>query len=110
MNKKEQNSQGNSPLEQAIRDYLAKKPKATPTEVSDALKGTGVDVSVGLVSKVKYTKNKPNKKGSVNTVAARRLAPASLSVADLLEVKKLADQLGSLKTMRQALDTLEQLR
>ncbi len=95
---------------QAIRDYLAEKPKATPKEVVAALKGTGVDVSKALVSNVKYTKKTTKKKGSVKTVAARRLVPASLSVADLLEVKKLADQLGGVKAMRQALDTLEQLR
>ena len=98
---------------QAIRDYLAKKPKAAPKEVIAALKENGVEVSVGLVSNVKYSKKRPKKavkkKVSVKTVAARRLAVASLSVADLLEVKKLADQMGGVKTVRQALDTLEQL-
>ena len=95
---------------QSIRDYLAKKPKATPKEIIAGLKGKGIVVSEGLVSNVKHTQNKPKKKVSVKTVAARKSAPTSLSVADLVEVKKLADQLGGVKTVRQALDTLEQLR
>ena len=40
----------------AIRDYLAKNPTAGPKEIVENLKQTGVDVSMSLVSAIKYGK------------------------------------------------------
>lgn len=39
---------------QAIRDYLAKNPSASPRQVAEDLRKTGVVVSEGLVNNIKY--------------------------------------------------------
>jgi hypothetical protein len=43
-------------------------------------------------------------------VAARATPAAAVSVEQLLEVKRFAESLGGADQLRQALDTLEQLR
>ena len=46
----------------AIRDYITSNPNAKPKEILTALKARGIDVSVGLVSVVKYAKPKSGMK------------------------------------------------
>lgn len=92
---------------QCIRDYIAQHPKATPKAIKQALLKQGVEVSDGLIGVVKYGK-KPKKGASAQRVPQK--ANGSLSIADLLKVKKLADELGGLDQLRKALGMLEELR
>ena len=71
-------------------------------------------IKLGLANSLKYGK-KPRKKRGRRTapsmrIAARRTASGSVTVKQLIEVKRLADSLGGADQIRQALDTLEQLR
>lgn len=75
--------------------------------------GPQYTVKPGLVSAVKY--GKKNRKRSARLpsvrVAARRTANnGSITVEQLIEVKKLADSIGGAEQVRSALDALEQLR
>jgi hypothetical protein len=97
---------------QAIRDYLSTHPSAGPKDVIAALKEQGVSVTVGLVSNVKYGgKKKKSRRGRAMTVraAARRTRTGSLSVDQLLEVKRFANSIGGAEQLCQALAMLEQL-
>lgn len=101
---------------QAIRDYLAKKPSATASEVVPELKKKGITVTPGLVSNIKSTsgpkrrrKKKAGKKKVVKRRRPGRRAAVTLSADDLMAAKQLADQLGGIQAARKALDTLERL-
>lgn len=94
---------------QHIRDYLAANPGATPNQIKDGLAKQGVKVSTGLASNVKYTsgtgakkKKKPGRRG--------RPKATPLSAQNLLDAKKLADDLGGIGEARKALDALEKLQ
>ncbi len=97
---------------QAVRDYLSENPNASPKEVVDGLMAKGVKVKVTLVNSIKY--KKPSKIGRrrapSHRMAARRSSGATVTVEQLLEVKRLADLLGGAEHVRRALETLEQLR
>jgi hypothetical protein len=99
---------------------MAQNPDAGPTAIMDGLKAQGVKVSAALVSAVKYSK-KPKgrgRRGRKRRVAsvvgsaptAAQTSAAGLSVSELLDAKRLTDQLGGLAQAKQALETLEQLR
>jgi hypothetical protein len=99
---------------QAIRDYLQQDPGATPKQIVTALAERGVKVSEGLAGNVKYTsgpggarRGRGRGRGRPRT---RRVAVNTLSAQDLVEAKKLADQLGGIEQARRALEALEQLR
>ena len=107
---------------QAVRDYLAKNPGATPNQIVAGLKDQGVDVSVGLASNVKYTMGKRRggkvrrRKLSVARATnggpgrGRRGRPSmALSMDDLLATKQLVNQIGGAAKVRKALEVLEQL-
>jgi len=99
----------------SIRQFIAKHPGAGPKAIELGLKQQGVKVSLALISAVKYAKrSKIGKKRRSRTpmvqAAARKTATTSVTVAQLLEVKRLADSLGGADQVRRALDTLEQLR
>jgi hypothetical protein len=98
-----------------IRRYIAKHPAEGPKAIERGLLEEGVKVSMALIGRVKYAK--PAKAGKRRTAiaftvraAARSTAAASMTIEQLLEVKKFADSLGGADQLRQALDTLEQLR
>ena len=101
---------------QAIRDYLAINPEAGPKEIVESLRAAGVKVTLGLASNIKYGGNRPKgkrgRKGrrSAVRVAVRRNGAAAVSVVELVEVKRLADSLGGLDQVRQAVEALEQLQ
>ncbi|MFN0053210.1 MAG: hypothetical protein ACKV0T_13585 [Planctomycetales bacterium] len=96
----------------AIRDFLAANPGVGTKEVQEALAKEGVKVTVGLISNVKH--HFKRKKKVAARKAARKVAPvattSSLSGDQLFDVKRLADTLGGLQQVRQAVDLLEQLR
>ena len=98
---------------QAIRDYLAANPQATPNEIVAALKQQGIKVSQGLVSNVKYSKPRAGGKKRRGRPPGRGRATAAngaLTASDLIEAKRVVEQLGGIEQARQALATLEELR
>ena len=61
---------------EAVRQYLKANPKAGPKEVVDSLKATGITVTAGLVSSIKYGGKGPRKR-----TAAKKRQADSLSDA-----------------------------
>jgi hypothetical protein len=100
---------------QAIRDYLASNPKATPSEIVEALSGQGVTVSQGLASNVKYTsgaKGRKGKRGKGRVVKLRRPMrgrSGNVSANDLFAAKAFADQVGGIAQARGVLEALQSL-
>ena len=96
---------------QAIREYIAANPDQGPAAIVAGLKAKGTTVKPGLVSAVKYGKprGKRSRRPAVR-MAARHTKNGSVTVEQLLEVKKLADSIGGTEQIRSALDALEQLR
>ena len=92
---------------QVIRDYIAGHPDAPPKAIRLALSEQGVEVSDGLVGVVKYGGKKSKKAASAHRVSRR--SKGGLSVDDLIEVKRLADELGGVKELRKALELLDEL-
>ena len=109
-------------LSQSIRDHLQANPSATPNQIVAALAKKGIKVSPGLASNIKYTSGLSAKKktGKKKSATVRRGAPkkkaaakrgaAALTVEDLLEAKKLVNDLGGIDEVRKALDALERLK
>jgi hypothetical protein len=100
---------------ESIRQFMAKHPGAMPREIEKGLKAEGIRVSRGLISNVKYgggVKKSKKRRGrrAVMHVAARKTPAVAVTVDQLLDVKRLADSLGGSEQIRQALETLEQLR
>ena len=107
---------------QSIRNYLAKHRSATPKEIVAGLAENGIEVSIGLVSNIKYSKRQTGKKkvikkrvaikkkAGAKKAAARKRTTVSFTATDLFEAKKLSDYLGGIEKARKALDTLENLR
>ena len=97
---------------QAVREYLAENPQASPKAVVEGLKAKGVKVKVTLVNSIKY--KKPAKAGRRRApalrVAARKARSAGVTIEQLIEVKRLADSLGGADQVRQALEALTQLQ
>ena len=103
---KRKRARGGPNKSDAIRDYLAKNKDAKPKEIIEALAKQGIKVSQALVGNVKFTSGKKTVKAKKK---AGRPPRADLTAADLLEAKRLADQLGGISKAKQALETLEKL-
>lgn len=101
---------------QAIQEYIRQHPKAGPKEIRQELGAQGVSVSASLVSAVKYRtggrRGRPTARQASHKVRARggALRTSGVTVEQLLEVKRIADEIGGPDSLRQALDALEQLR
>ena len=98
-----------------IRQFIARYPDAMPKAIELGLKQQGVKVSLGLISNVKYgSRKKSGKRRAIRTpaarIAARKTPSGSVTIEQLLEVKRVADSLGGVIQVRAALDTLEKLR
>ncbi|MEL6896759.1 MAG: hypothetical protein AAFP90_11700 [Planctomycetota bacterium] len=119
---------------EAIRIYVGKNPKASAKEVQKALKAEqGIDVSIQMIYTTKSNakrgktgktgrRGRPRKTTTAATVATVAAAPkakkpgrpakaaaSGTSAMELLDTKKLVDQLGGVAETRKALDVLEQL-
>ncbi|MEX2187002.1 MAG: hypothetical protein WD875_09425 [Pirellulales bacterium] len=95
---------------QAIRDYLAKSPKASPTEIKEALAKEGIEVSDSLISAVKYKKKAKGKRGKKRGRPAGATAKAaSVSVESLVAAKKMVNQLGGIAAAEKAIGILKRL-
>jgi hypothetical protein len=101
---------------QAIRDYLATNPKAGPKDVVAGLQAQGMAVKPGLVSAIKYGKQrgkpKPGRRGRAPAMsaAARHTSNGDLTVDLLVEVRQFVSKVGDVSTVRKALDVLDMLR
>ena len=95
---------------EAIRGYLSRNPGASPKEVVVGLKAGGIEVSEGLVASIKYDKRHKAVGRKQSTRPTPEAQGAALSVGDLLEAKRLADELEGIEQVRQALEALERLR
>lgn len=91
---------------EAIRGYFREHPTAAPKEVQAALARQGIKVKTGLISNVKHNFQKKGYAPTVR-VAARRTKAGSVTVEQLIEVKRLSSSLGGLDQMRHALELLE---
>src|ERR1017187_3148553 len=93
----------------AVRDYISANPTASPKAIVAGLAATGMKIKLGLANSLKYSKRKPGKRRApVVTTAARKTSTKSMTVEQLLEVKRFADTFGGADQVRQALDTLAQ--
>jgi hypothetical protein len=95
---------------EAIREYVVANPKDGPAEIVEAMKKQGIKVTRGLASNVKYGGNRRKQKKRTMHSAARRTKKGSLTVEQLLEVKRLSESLGGLDRVQLALDALERFR
>ena len=94
----------------AARDYLAAHPEASPKEIVAGLAEQGMKVKIGLANSIKYNKRgKKKRRGTAVRVAARR-SNGQITVEQLVQVKQLADSLGGVAHIREALDALDMLR
>jgi hypothetical protein len=93
---------------QAIRDYLAGNPAATPTVIQQDLQRQGIKVGYSLISQVKY-KGGPGRKATRGGARGRGRAP-NISIDELVSAKQIADRLGGVDRAKQALTLLERLQ
>jgi len=120
---------GGASMSDAIRAYMAANPSASRSQVRDGVQSQGTAVKDSLVSavyyKVKASGGKPAAKrgpgrpkkavpAAAPAAKAKKAAPAAratsgLSAAQLITAKGLADQLGGISKVREALDLIEQL-
>lgn len=100
---------------QAVKDFLAEHRKAGPTEIVAALQAQGIDVSTNYVSNIKSQmgfKKKRRKQETAAPEAATAAAPAAgdeISLAALVEAKKLIEKLGGVDVAKRAIMALAQL-
>jgi hypothetical protein len=120
---------GGASMSDAIRAYMAANPSASRSQVRDGVQSQGIAVKDSLVSAVYYKEKAREKASGGKPVAkrgpgrpkkaapaakAKKAAPAAraaggLSAAQLITAKGLADQLGGIAKVREALDLIEQL-
>lgn len=102
---------------QAVRDYLKEHPRAKPKVIRPAiLEAHGLDVTPQMISMVKSKMKKTRRRGrKPGPKAGARQArgvnggSSNLTYDQLIEVKRLADQLGGIERAREALDALARL-
>ena len=96
---------------QEVKTYMAKNRKATPKEVAVALTAKGIDVTAGYVSTIKSgMKKSKSKKSSQPKKATKKQAPSDkVSISDLVQAKKLVENLGGIEKTKQLLDALSKL-
>jgi hypothetical protein len=94
----------------AIRDYKAANPTAAPKEIADALGKSGVSISAQFVSTVlSNAKKKGGKVGKRGRKPGRPVAVPVDNLQQLIQVKKLVDQMGGLEKAKAAMDALAQI-
>lgn len=105
---------------QAIQEYLRAHPHAGPKQIREDLSEKGISVSASLVSAVKYRTGRHAPRPAARSAARRMRGRAaagrrggttsSVTLEQLLEVKRIADGMGGTSALREALDALEQFR
>lgn len=103
-------------LSESIRQFIARNPKAKPKEIEAALKAEGVIAKLSLINAVKYSKAKKGGKQRRSSrtpvvhAAARAVRASTLSIDQLIEVKRFTDSIGGADQVRRVLDLLEKLQ
>ena len=94
---------------QAIRDYAKANPTAGPTAIVAALAEQGIQVTTAMASTVK---SMAKKKRRAKRAAAAGAKPASdkISVAALIQAKKMAAEMGGIEKAKEALAALAKLQ
>jgi hypothetical protein len=104
-------SNGGQNKSQAIREYKAANPSASPREVAEALSKSGLSVTAQFVSTV--LSNARKKGGKVGKRGRKPGRPAAAgksgNLQQLIQAKKLVDQLGGIDAARAAVKALAQL-
>ena len=101
---------------ESIRQYIAQNPNQGPRDIELGLKQRGIIVSRALINAVKYSKKRRISREAKRRFApavysaARSIRPSALSVEQLLSVKAVADSIGGIDQLRQALEMLQQLQ
>ncbi len=96
----------------AIRDFMAENPTAGPTEGSDALTKEGTPVTAAFVSTVKSTsKGKKQSRRGVGRPRGSKKAAAGdqFTVAELLQAKKLSEQMGGIEKAKAIVNALAKI-
>ena len=94
----------------AIRDYKEKHGDVGPKAIAEGLASDGIKVTPQFVSTVlSNAKRKSGKKRRGRPPARRAAAAGNGSLAQLLQAKRLAEQMGGVNAARQALDVLARL-
>jgi hypothetical protein len=91
---------------QALRDYLARSPTATPSQIKQALAAKGIVVGDSLISQIKY---RPPKSKSKRRPGPTALHHGEISLETLLVAKALAQRLGGVARAHEALFALQKL-
>lgn len=93
----------------AIRDLLKEQPDIKAREAMDTLAAKGVVIAPGLFYLVKGNvagRKSRRKKATRNAVRVAAASGNSDAVATILKVKKLADEVGGLRTLRSLVEAL----
>lgn len=94
-----------------IRNYKTANPSASPKEIAEALTKTGLSVSPQFVSTVLSNAKKKGAKVGKRGRKPGRPAAASKTgdLQQLIQAKKLVDELGGIDAARAAVNALAQL-
>jgi hypothetical protein len=95
-----------------IREYKAANSSASPKEIAAALHSSGLAVSAQFVSTVlSNAKKKNGAVGKRGPKPGRKAATlnASSELSQLIQAKKLVDQLGGIEAAKSAINTLAQI-
>jgi hypothetical protein len=92
---------------EAIRSYKSKNPDAGPKAIAAALADDGIKVTPAFVSTV--LSNDKRKGGSTGRGRGRRAGGGNASLDNLIQAKKLAEQMGGIEQARAALDALARI-
>jgi hypothetical protein len=105
---KKKPAKGGTNKSQAIRDQMAKHPKASANEIAElASKQTGEEVTAALVYNVKANsgaKKKRKKKGAKAATPAQAPASGGMNAALIKEAAALLSHAGDARAARAALD------
>jgi hypothetical protein len=91
---------------EAIRNYKSKNPDAGPKAIAAALADDGIKVTPAFVSTVL---SNDKRKGGGTGRRGRRPGGGNASLDNLIQAKKLAEQMGGIEQARAALDALARI-
>jgi hypothetical protein len=100
----------------AVRAYFARHPQAGPTEVANALKKEGIEISAAHVSNVKAAmKRKAGSNGQAARGRGRRGRPAAggsdaVSISSLIEARSFANRVGGVEKASALIAALAKLQ
>ena len=98
----------------AARAYLESKPDAGPTEIAEALKKRGIEITPAHVSNVKTTLKKAGRNGKAPKGRRGRRpeqgADGVVSLAGLLGARRFADSVGGVDKASELLRALAKLQ